>query len=604
MKTAKFLAVQTICGAVLGWLIVLVLMAIAIPNTMNLMAPHAVIKSYESMAPLGRLVQSCKPFWAALGFLLPVVSWYFTARLINPNLPPFPFKSAPRPGFAWTTFVVAGFLFLWGLVLVLTHVGARLFSGFGARHYAADFFGWPLLGVFLCSAGWFVISPEGLAGNLSTWNSLSGEKRHGHVRALLAGLIFGLLAYGAAVYFDWMFYFLFVLITDVWVYSSEPAIGGIFRLMAALCLLGAAAGALMFSPVPALASEDPAPPARVKKAAPFFAVAALLALVSGGLYSLAAVRYDWRVQGLAEAARLEGEPIPEMTALFLVSKKKKKDIELKAWPLESSYWSYGSSGKVPASEENARVLKEFLAEKARTSRYRGAAVSALPGIFSVSWDPERIVDEYEEVSAIMGPEFGAPLIHAMSALAYLSSSAPATKENKKRLAAFSDPKRYYIPAKGALSLARGWRRMGEAKKAARWLKAAKVGGAAQKDIDEAKNFSGGKLFSGRVRGRIRLAGAKKIKIGLFKAEKGAMLTPYPGSTYTSGLVGSQWAGPNGSFNFRRIQDGEYGLGLLVDGKTISVDAKGVKVLRHPGIFKLSRARPAFDAGTITIKPGS
>lgn len=604
MKTSRFLTVQTICGAILGWMVVLVLMAVAIPNTLNLMAPHAVIKGYESMAPLTRLVGSFRPFWVALGFLLPVVSWYFTARLINPNLPPFPFKSAPRPGLAWTVFLFSGFLFLWGLVSIFTHVGARLFSGFGARHYASDFFGWPLLGVFLCSAGWFVISPEGLAGSLNTWNSLSGEKRHGHVRALLAGFVFGLLAYGAAVYFDWMFYFLFVLITDVWVYSSEPAIGGMLCLMVATCLLGAAGAALLFSPAPALASEDPAPPARVKKAAPYFGVAVLLALFSVGLYALAVARYDWRVQGLAEAAQIEGKPIQAMTAVFMIAKKKKKDVELQAWPLESGYWSYGSSGKVPATEKNARALKEFLAKKARTSRYRGAAVSALPGIFFAVWDPERVVDEYEEVGTIMGPEFGVPLIHTMSALAYLSRSAPATKENKKRLAAFSDPKRYRIPAKGALLLARGWRRMGEAKKAAFWFEAARVKGAAQKDIDQARSVPGGKLFSGKVRGRIQLAGAKKIKVGLFKAERGGMRTPHSGSSFAGGLVGSQWAGPDGSFDFRRIQDGEYGLGLLVDGRIIPADAKGVEVLRHPGLFKLSRARPSFDAGTITIKPGS
>ncbi len=597
MKTSRFLAVQALCGTVAGWLAALILTAIAAPIYSNYLTTHEMAASFSRLEPLVMFIGNYRVLWPILAWSALIVSMYWTARMINPHLPDFPHWRVPKPSLAVVALGGGVILLYLGSVMIVSstaNMGLLSFEKMRA---------WPvLLGLLGCATGWFMLSPGGLAGDLTTWATVSRDKIHRHVRALLAGGLFGVTVCVAAILLNGVFNFFFVLIVDVWTYSAEPSFSGYIRLIVCLCLLGTAVSLLVFSAVPALACEDPDPRVRLKKAAPLIGTAATAALVFACFYSIAVSSNDWRAGGLAEAAGLDKGRPAAMTMVYF-GHKPGKSLELVQWSMETRYDGIGGSGKVLATEANASRLLKFLSTKGRSSRYRWGAVDVLPKIFAMRWEIESVVDVYEEMASVMGPEYGSPLIHLISSLEFLTRSARVTDANRKRLSAFSDHKRYRIPAKPALYMARGWRRFGDEEKAGRWLKYAREKNASEKDIKEVLEESGRGLMDGKVSGRVKVAGADektRIKVGLFVWSEYA---PFPGDSLFPRLAASQWTSPGGSFEFTDLTGGRYALAVLVPESILSHDTKGVVAAAHPGVIELSPKKPAFAAGTITIETG-
>ncbi|MFC1678776.1 hypothetical protein ACFL2T_00955 [Elusimicrobiota bacterium] len=601
----RFLAVQAVCGVIAGWLVALVMMAIAVPNFSNIMMPVGMAASYAKLEGLGVLFIKYKTLWTFCALAFPVVSWYFTARMINPGFPGLPFRDAPKPRMAWTIFVCAGVLFFAGLGLIFGHVGPSEPNSPGLTIFGEGEAFLGVLGVLLCGLGWFVVSADGMAGDLSSWKALSRDKLGRHVSALMSGLLFGVAAGAAAVFVKCASWFAFALNVEVWAYCAETCHEGAVGIIWVFCAVCGAGSLLAFSAIPALASDDRSGGALLRKAAPFLALTAIFIITVAGIRSHAVANYDWDAGGLAKAAGLDEKVPPEMSLVFL-DPEGKGAVELDSWPVEAKYSSLIQLGSVPATPGNAELLKKYLSERYRSSRYRQAVVSAYPSIHTALWDIDGAVAAKEWVDSLMGPEYGMSIYGVMMKLVWLSRAAPVTEANIKRLEALGDADHYQIPARAALHLSRGWHRMGDAGKAERWLKLAREKGAEERDIKEVlgDRSKGGGMGGGSVRGRIRIGNepAPGVKVGLFVALDGKAWRPSP-QDFLARLAVSAVTGKDGSFGLSDLSGGEYYLCLLAPSALISPKAEDVSVSNHPGMIKLHPGRRTADLGTIALKVG-
>jgi hypothetical protein len=538
-------------------------------------------------------------FWTTLLVLSPIASWYFVSRTIHPALPNFPYTSASRPVIVWTVLITSCVLFYSGLMLIFSNIGAGVLNSFSDSSLLSRLLGWPLVGVAASTAGWFTISPEGLASDMRSWKALLKIKKTSALSALRRGSAFGLTVLIVAVSFDAIFNFLFNVITQVWTYSLEPTWSGYIRLGICLALMGLSGALLIFGTIPPLTAENAQE--RRQRAVPLISTAAICAVLLGSIYATAFFRYDWNSPNLTQAAGLSTEVSEKMTLLFF-GDSRKNSVQAQAWPLRAKTWGSGESQLIAASVENAARLKAFLVAKGKTSRYRNDAVNALGGIFAASWDVERGVDEYEELAKIMGDEFGVPLIQTHQNFHFLTTRAPASAENRKRLLAYTDSQRYTFPEKRFIEMARGWRRLGDEKESARYLKLARERKLAPYDTRSPEDMPE-RLTRGKIFGRVQIKGTKgteKIKVGLFKMTGGSISAPIPNQNFVPDLVASQWAGKEGAFDFKGLQAGKYVIGLLVPSGTIPAENQELKINLAPGAIKLSAARSAANTGLILI----
>jgi hypothetical protein len=587
----QYYGLHALLGLGVGWLSFLVLVAIAMPSTQTLIVPHNLFAGWERMQSYSEFFLRFQWLWTLLVVLMPIVSWHYVSRILNPNLPRLPYTSASRPAIVWTVVLASGMLFYFGLALLVSNVDMVVLDG-GKKSLLDRLWDWPWAGVLIFTAGWVTLAPQGFAGDMSSWKALFKLKGRPVMVAVRRGVLVGVIIYVVAASLSASFSFLFKLIAEVWTYSVEPIWEGYVRLGIALGLLGCSGGLLIFGSIPAVAAETAAE--RRRLALPVVVIAGVCALVLGGIYGVAVASNDWRSAGLQQAADLEPTKSAYMTLVFL-GDTAAKSVKTKAWPLQARHWSAGEKSWIAANDDNAARLKKFLAEKGRTSRFRNHAIDVLGGIFAALWEPERGVDEYEEISALMGRDFGLPLIQAELHFNFLTARAPATDKNRRRLKAFSDQQRYRIPGEKLFALARGWRRMGDETQAQRFLK---LGGEAGEDSAKARRMPE-RFHAGSIRGRLRLVGAageSRMKVGLFAVQNARAYAPRPGSQSVSGLVAAQWVSGDGAFQFSDLPTGKYVLGFLVPLQS----AEELQVARHPGTLAVSAKTRAVNTGLITL----
>lgn len=664
MKDAKFMLVQALCGAVVGWAAAVILAAIAVPRFSDLFAPMEMAREFERLAKLAERLGGFSRPWIGLPILILTVcvSWHWTARRLNPALPP----GAPSSGVVWTSIILAGVAFFTGASVL----GETVTDGrFNPVAFAFGFLGLAL--------GWLFISPEGWAGNfgercrrvmprvlgvlvflvlifgtlfaafwilgkfvqsnvlltsgailiwaisafpiylISTrltrflrrrWENAvvdASEPPSHYVRTAFLGLLFGIIFIFGVYLSNKLFTFLFALNVQVWTDSMEIAFGGMLRMIGILVFVCAAFFSVGFGLARAFSADGSSARERLRRALPPIILATVLAVPAGVLYLNAILKHDWRAGGLANTAGLSPEtPLP-MTVITLGLSSGKKRVELTPWPLTARYDGFLSPSEISATEENAKGLMTFLEEK-KESRYRGAALWMIPDIYAALWENEKMMRAQDEF--IFSERFsrGLPIIWYALRLYSLANFSPITKENKERLLRFSDPGRYQIKGRSALSLARAWRRFGDFSRTKFWFDEAKRLGA---DPSSIKEFGAPKqklLTTGIVKGRLLISApiATSIKIGLFyrgalafKAP-GNISAPYRGYSGPTGFVEAQWLKQDGSFIFKNISEGYYFISFLAPS---DMTQKNVQATGHPGLITLSKASPTKDLGHITLR---
>lgn len=603
MTRSRHLALQTLCGAALGWLTSLTLLAVAAPNFSRAMIPVRLADGYAGLESVALLAMRYQWLWLGLAVFALAAAWYATARVINPRLPEFPFLDAPRPGLAWASFAAAGMLLGGGLACVAAGTPDPFTD---AALHTPPGMGLIVMGVASCALGWVIISPEGCARDFSDWSPDVAPNIHRYIRAGLKGAVLGAIAALAARWVAKTAWVIFVHVADLWDFSVEPTGSGAWMLTAAFTLLGAWSFALVLGWVPVLAPEDPPPDGRLKAAAGPIVLTAALAVLYAGLVGQARARSDWGAESVLQAAELPDKTSRGMTLVTLGVMRGKKNVAADQWRMSVRSYCLRGSARVPATEQNAKSLMRFLIDKGKRSIYRNCAVWALPTVYAELWRPEYAVRSHLKTLDVMGPGFGPPLIHTMVTLSWLTQYAPATDSNKRLLSELSDPGRYRIPPRAALQLARGWHRFGDFSEARRWADFAREAGADAESLAELDISPKAVLTDGVIRGRIRIGkepAGDRVRVGLFTITARPAVGAYaPASgTLHNRLTAAVQPGRDGSFEFRDLPKGAYFLAMLVPSRIIPPDAEDVAADRHPGIIRLSSSARTADTGTITLE---
>lgn len=511
-----------------------------------------------------------------------------TARSLNPNLPPFPFTSAPRPVFAWAVVLASGAAFSGGIVIF-----SRLLERSDGLHPVA---------LAAAAAGgaisWFILSPAGLAGELRSWKPEPPlGQGSGRLAAGAWGACFGLLAGIAAWDAQRTFDFLFSWVLQVGFPSFNMSFASN---LACLSLPLAICGVLFvgFGLTPAWAGDGSSIAARLRRA---IFPAALLAAAAAwvlNLHSVAVRVNGWRTGNLAQAASLPDRTTPIWTFVNLGADGGSEPA-VTPWPAETLAVGRHSSSVVAATDANTRRLSSFLEGRGRYSRFFTHAVNALPKMHGALWDREATIETIE----ILNDLFGEDILFHSTERTWLNTSAPITAANRARLERLTDPAHYRLQGRSARNAAMGWQRFGDPARARHLLAVARLSNGEVKKEDYA--LIGTEPFSaGSVQGRVSMDGkpAAGARVGLFRLYgKNPSLKTLPDPHYTlfPGLADSRSLGPDGAFRFQSLSDGAYGLCILLPPGTVPTKGK-LKAGKLPGVFTLSRRAPSADFGTISL----
>jgi len=603
MRVFGYFSILAVSGAVVGGVTGLIVFAIAIPSVMNLSMPIEMADNLARIRPMIPLFTSYKFLWLFLSVVALMASCYTSLNWMNSKARIIVWSKECPTRMHVMSVMSSFFLVIVGLLTIVQNTG----YGFVASDEAVLFgnaMNIPglIAGAVLCVLGWFISSPDGLDGDLRGFWSLSRDHRSKYIRAAARGMALALITFLVALAVAHLYTFIFLLITKVWTYSSEIALGGYVRLFTAHSLLGAMSFLMVFGAIPVLSSEGFLPGTRRSFAVPYLGMVAIFIVGFGGLSSYAWSHYDWKASGLTEVAGLNPKGSPEMTLVHMGTDPA-ANVKLVSWPMSAWYGGVFSDGDVPVDDATSEKLAKFLSKKKATSRFRDDAVSAMAHIYMVRWEPQHLSTSFETVRTIMGPSYGISLIHLASSIAFLTTAAPASSPNIKSLEGFSDTKIYNIPWRAAIRLAKGWWRFGRPERARELLELAKKGGAPEDELKKAAISSGKNFVEGRVRGKVRVDGAPngtRLKVGLYLS-RGSNSTPPSLRSLVTGLSVSQWTKEDGSFDFSNLPTGEYYLSILAPSSVVPQTAKGVVVSGRPGLIRVSREKASQNTGTISLK---
>ena len=596
-RTAILLLGQAVCGAVIGLLLGAYLSAIAAPSYSRIAVSWSQAAELEKIARLGELMTALAR-WALLpAILAAAASWIMIARRLNPRLPAFPFRGAPRPGLAWFATVLSG-LAVGGAAAAAGDSTSTIFM---SDAQTIDRSLGLLIAVLGGAAAWVVLSPAGWAGELTEWRKPWRAAARPWLKVAGLGAAFGAVLFLGVRAVHRLFGFLFTYNVEVWHPGSQVRIAAIYADFAILSGLGALAFVSAAAFAAALAADEAPARDRLKRAAPGLAVAFACGAAAVCLRAGLVAENDWNAGGLAQAAGILATPPPPPTLVYLGFDRGPKTT-VKPWELSVRYSGWTSGGDFPTTEDSAAALERFLAGRGASSRYRGAAIGVLPVVRAILWQPDMAFGRLGALTPPVEPTF----IEGLLERAWLTRVAPVTPENRARLETLSDKSRYRIPGHAALGLAKAWARFGDLPRARLWLDAARAD-ASGADLDEAKNYSlpaRAPLVAGRVKGRIALRGRPggPILVGLFQVpdESKSSEPPGHGTGVLVRLAASTPASRDGRFEFPHLSAGRYSLGFLLPAASVPPNMRGAKVSRQPGIVVVDSAHPRPDLGTIEL----
>lgn len=167
MKPLRFTLLQTLCGALIGWVLVAYFMDVYSTGEMFFM-PVNMWTDWLRMESLTEAFRQYRQAGGLLAALAACVSWYAVARRLNPAMPAFPFFKTPAPALVWMAFLLSGCLFYAGITSAVA-VNSPFFGDFvgGIFNFGGYWTDRVLGGLFsslCCSLAWLLISPEGWAG--------------------------------------------------------------------------------------------------------------------------------------------------------------------------------------------------------------------------------------------------------------------------------------------------------------------------------------------------------------------------------------------------------------------------------------------------------
>ena len=576
-------------GIVLGYVLVSVLMAIALPAFYS--NYPVTLQEVADFTKLEEAVLSFNKYIDAMLIVvlaLFIIGVGFMMKVLNPLWSLKALKSKVGIIKGLGSFLVLST----GIVLVIDQ-----FDGFYSAGKGLE----PVNGIIilaLFALMWLVAGEGGWAGELEGFGF--GERDNRDIKAtVLYGAACGIVVAGLGVIYHWAFGNYFLLVSEALDGTAETSYKGFELLtkgivsLAAFSLVTFGAAVFALSPVSASRKERNA-------ALRLPIILILVTVVAFGVsYGNADEAYDLGKESLNEAASLDTAELLPRTVVVLAT-----EPLVSKWELKAEYYRMMDSGDIVASEENIEKLQNYIDSRKEVSVYTYAAEDAQVKSRFTLWQPQRgreLMERYMEsilltrLMLLRQVEYG--LVNA---------------EMEGYLRKFMDESKWHLGRKPLEKIAKALVRFGYMDEAGKYLQRANVA-----EGDHEVKFvlpQKAPVMDGVISGRVHMDGEAPrggLMIGVLGygpcAELGEKYEPeLPPSTAPSRLLDVVLAGTDGSFEFDSLGEGAYYIALNAESSVLPSDKDSFFVDGSPGMICISQDNKKASTGTIdiTINKGS
>ncbi|MCK4911640.1 MAG: hypothetical protein KAR83_08345 [Thermodesulfovibrionales bacterium] len=578
-----FTLYMTFFGIVLGYAVVSVLMAIAMPAfygsyPVTLQERADFIKLEEAAMSFNRYSDAL--FIIILALYTIVVG--FMMKVLNPLWSLKALKS--KVGIV-KAIVVFGVLTV-GIGFVTYHL-EEFYNVSGGIEPARG-----IMIALLFALMWLIGGEGGWAGNLEGFGF--GERDNRDMKAtFLYGAACGIVVAGLGVIYQWAFANYFLLVSEALDGTAETSYKGFQLLTKGIVSLAAFSfatfGASVFalSPVSVLRKERNA-------ALRLPIVLILVTVVTFAVsYRNADAKYDLGARSLNEAASLDTNELPPRTVVLFAT-----EPLVDEWELKAAYFRMMDSGDFVASEENVEKLQDYMDSRKELSVYTYAAEDAQVNSRFLLWQPQKGRE-------LMGRYMEGMLLTRFKLLRQVEMGQ-INREMEGYLRKFMDEDRWHLGRKPLEKIAKALVRFGYMDEAEKYLQRAKdaEGDYEVRFVLPEKEPVRDGVISGRVHIDGEVPGGD-LMIGVLgygpcdELEKN-FVPDLNSSTAPARLLDVIQAGTDGSFEFGSLGEGAYVLAINTDGSVLSSDKDGFSVDGSPGMICISADNVTVDIGTVEI----
>jgi len=618
-KENVFVTYMTFAGAVSGFLVTAILMAIAIPGYDNFLLTISEKHQFDMMAKAMGWVMFLNNNWIMISLfvLIAGTGWVLFLRVLNPNIGKGIFRPVPIAKLiiaVLIAFVAVPFLIL--LLKELLGIRSGVFSVISIGQPQSETGSIIKSIVFhsLVSYGlqfgliWIIIGEKGWLGDLSSWKMPAGSTRRGNILTFASGTVVGLGMAVLLILQNWFFNKFFILVSEVLdKYGETSFLGFLYFLVELVILFGVFAFVFSGLAVALAPVERDAAYRKQKLIMPFTAFAVTIVLMLS-IYGYASYRYDLNKESLAQAAGIPEKASESKVLIVMDSGKDRKTPLVYKWPLETSAWSFADDGTIAVSQENLQKVEKYLNDHPQGSVFQYAAQDALYKGYNTLGAIEKGLEYQYKASADML----LPRLQLIKRLSYL----PVTKKNMEYLTTFTDETKWYVSGKYSHRLARALIHQNRFKEAKKWIDKAKEQNATVEKKDEATLPDGPVLTKGQISGALALNGTapKGVRVMLFADEgypvaqrmeyldPAEILSDDMNASMGMRLVDQKETDETGRFSFEDLGEGEYSIVFVAAKSTVPDDISpdGIQVKNNPGVIKLESKKPKVDLGIIDI----
>jgi hypothetical protein len=582
-KEIAFIGLMMILGVALGFGLVAILGAIAIPGYTGMILTQAEKADFELMSQQFSWIVKNPYLLTGILILFFITAGVLLFANLNPN---FRNKFKEKTARLKAAAVLLGSLACF--VLLLTPLFSSSLFPLLYSSFPQTINNTVIFLFFLISSGllWVIVGETGWAGDFSSWKMGVQGKQARPVASFILGGIIGSAAFGLYYLFNWSFNKYFILVSEVLDKSGETSYLG-FKLLANYLMfflsmsLGIMAGLITaFSPTYKTTRQR-----AVRLIFPAMLLAVLIPVILT-TYQNAVRKYDLGKKNLAEAVGIpEKASVSKAIATFMPNNK----TVIQEWPMQANANSFMGTYTIELSHENLNKVKDYIAAHKEGSVYNYAAQDVLVNGYYGLWDIKKGIEQQFKNSG----EILLPRLMLISQLRYL----PITTDNLNYLKSFTDENKWHIGR--ALRIAEAFMHFGMVDKAKAWVEKAKSKG---EDVSKATFLNDKVLTNGKILGEIKINGKSpaNAKVGLLRYSES--FEKIDNITLVLRLLDVRNLDATGRVSFNHLGRGEYVLAIMTDKETLpyNLPSEKLHVINSPGAIKLDVNKPNRNLGNINI----
>ena len=301
MLSLRNIIIRFACGALIGLVVAYTLIAIATPAYTNYHVLHSFLEQLKLSTGIVESLNWLEGNYVAVLIVLALgVVWLSVVRELNPQLPTFPYLKSRHKILTWLLVVAAGVVFWVGIVIMLRK------QGFYSGHTRL---GPAIMGILLCGLAWWLISPQGLAGNFTFPIKITRQQLRPYLKTVLFGMAAATVLFGLTYLLN-IFVEMLFFSTEFLDRSMEIDSRSFIRFFYFLPLLGGLALVLGFGLLPAFRADQLTFKARLRASRPALVLLAIILVAFAAFTPRWIGTHHFTKKSLSEVVKFEPASVP------------------------------------------------------------------------------------------------------------------------------------------------------------------------------------------------------------------------------------------------------------------------------------------------------